>query len=131
MFEPLTKLAVRPSTGKTGVCCAYFCRPVCKEHLGSCSSCIINERAWSRLAAYEATGFSPEQVDDLACQLHQAKAALKNRESEITRLESAIARQAQQFKEAVNTVIQLQQLLRSPQGQRREEAEGEASCQPA
>lgn len=51
--------------------------------------------------------------------------------AEVTRLESAIARQAQQFKEAVNTVIQLQQLLRSPQGQRREEAEGEASCQPA
>ena len=48
---------------ENGICCTHFCGPECLEVGGNCAmNCKWEEAAWSRLAAYEDTGLTSQEV---------------------------------------------------------------------
>ena len=62
MMERLTKRSYE-TTHENGVCCTHFGSPECCEVCGNCAlNCKWEEAAWSRLAAYEDTRLTPEEV---------------------------------------------------------------------
>lgn len=51
---------------ENGVCCTHFLSPECHEVSGNCSAgCKWEEVAWSTLAAYEDSGFTPAEIKSL------------------------------------------------------------------
>ena len=57
----------KETTHENGVCCTHFGSMECFARNGDCSrGCTWEEVAWSRLAAYEDTGLTPEEINDLA-----------------------------------------------------------------
>lgn len=70
-MERLTKHS-KQTSHENGICCTHFCGPECLEVGGNCAmNCKWEEAAWSRLAAYEDTGLTPEdcaratEIDDI------------------------------------------------------------------
>ena len=62
-MERLTKHSKQTSR-ENGICCTHFRGPECLEVGGNCAmNCKWEEAAWSRLAAYEDTGLTPEEVE--------------------------------------------------------------------
>ena len=65
-MERLTKHS-KQTSHENGICCTHFCGPECLEVGGNCAmNCKWEEAAWSRLAAYEDTGLTPESVQETA-----------------------------------------------------------------
>jgi hypothetical protein len=65
-MERLTKHS-KQTSHENGICCTHFRGPECLEVGGNCAmNCKWEEAAWSRLAAYEDTGLTPEEINDLA-----------------------------------------------------------------
>ena len=59
-MDRLTKYS-KETTHENGVCCTHFGGMECFACNGDCSrGCTWEEAAWSRLAAYEDTGLSPQ-----------------------------------------------------------------------
>ena len=55
------------TTHENGICCTNFLSAECHSVEGDCSAgCKWEEAAWERLAAYEDTGLTPEEINDLA-----------------------------------------------------------------
>ena len=60
-MERLTKHS-KQTSHENGICCTHFCGPECIGVGGNCAmNCKWEEAAWSRLAAYEDTGLTPEE----------------------------------------------------------------------
>lgn len=73
-MERVTKYG--KTSHENGVCCTHFMSKECKEVSGNCAyGCKWEEEAWSKLAAYEDTGLTPEQI--LAMDEEYAKMAKK------------------------------------------------------
>ena len=65
-MDRLTKYS-KETTHKNGVCCTHFGGMECFACNGDCSrGCTWEEAAWSRLAAYEDTGLTPERCAEFA-----------------------------------------------------------------
>jgi hypothetical protein len=65
-MQRLTKHS-KQTSHENGICCTHFRGPECLEVGGNCAmNCKWEEAAWSRLAAYEDTGLTPEEINDLA-----------------------------------------------------------------
>jgi hypothetical protein len=65
-MQRLTKHS-KQTSHENGICCTHFRGPECLEVGGDCAmNCKWEEAAWSRLAAYEDTGLTPEEINDLA-----------------------------------------------------------------
>nr|DAL39866.1 MAG TPA_asm: hypothetical protein [Caudoviricetes sp.] len=63
-MERLTKYS-KETSHENGICCTHFFGPECLGVVGNCAmNCKWEEAAWSRLAAYEDTGLTPEEVND-------------------------------------------------------------------
>ena len=61
-MERLTEHS-KQTSHENGICCTHFCGPECLEVGGNCAmNCKWEEAAWSRLAAYEDTGLSPDEI---------------------------------------------------------------------
>ena len=61
-MERLTKHS-KQTSHENGICCTHFYGFECLRVGGNCAmNCKWEEAAWSRLAAYEDTGLSPEKV---------------------------------------------------------------------
>lgn len=72
-MDRLTKWS-KETTHKNGVCCTHFGGMECFARNGDCSrGCTWEEAAWSRLAAYEDTGYAPEEIAALKDELQGAK----------------------------------------------------------
>ena len=56
------------STNENKIGCTSFHSDICHERMGTCDGCPVNEAAWTRLAAYEDSGLTPEQVSVLGNQ---------------------------------------------------------------
>lgn len=64
-MERLTKRS-KETTHENGVCCTHFGGMECFARNGDCSrGCTWEEAAWSRLAAYEDTGLTPGDIEEL------------------------------------------------------------------
>lgn len=64
-MERLTKHN-KQTSHENGICCTHFCGPECLGVGGNCAmNCKWEEAAWSRLAAYEDTGLTPEEIKEL------------------------------------------------------------------
>ena len=64
-MERLTKHS-KQTSHENGICCTHFRGPECLEVGGNCAmNCKWEEAAWSRLAAYEDTDMTPEEVSTL------------------------------------------------------------------
>lgn len=64
-MERLTKHS-KQTSHENGICCTHFYGPECLEVGGNCAmNCKWEEAAWSRLAAYEDTELTPEEVSEL------------------------------------------------------------------
>lgn len=64
-MERLTAYS-KQTSHENGICCTHFCGPECLEVGGNCAmNCKWEEAAWSRLAAYEDTELTPEEVSAL------------------------------------------------------------------
>lgn len=64
-MDRLTKYS-EGTTHENGICCTRFFGPECLRVGGNCSmNCKWEEAAWSRLAAYEDTGLTPGDVEEL------------------------------------------------------------------
>lgn len=64
-MDRLTKYS-EGTTHENGICCTHFFGPECLRVGGNCSmNCKWEEAAWSRLAAYEDTGLTPGDVEEL------------------------------------------------------------------
>lgn len=62
-MERLTKHS-KQTSHENGICCTHFRGPECLRVGGNCAmNCKWEEAAWSRLAAYEDTGLTPEEID--------------------------------------------------------------------
>lgn len=62
-MERLTAYS-KQTTHENGICCTHFCGPECLKVGGNCAlNCKWEEAAWSRLAAYEDTELTPEEID--------------------------------------------------------------------
>lgn len=62
-MERLTKHS-KQTSHENGICCTHFYGPECLEVGGNCAmNCKWEEAAWSRLAAYEDTRLTPEEID--------------------------------------------------------------------
>lgn len=72
----------KETTHENGVCCTHFGGMECFARNGDCSrGCTWEEAAWSRLADYEDTGYTPEEIAKLQGGLIQRNAELlKTRE---------------------------------------------------
>lgn len=65
-MERLTNREPRVS-GLPGVCCTHFGGSVCQTVQGHCADgCSWEEAVWNRLAAYEDTGLTPEEITNLS-----------------------------------------------------------------
>jgi hypothetical protein len=65
-MERLTKHS-KQTSHENGICCTHFRGPECLEVGGNCAmNCKWEEAAWSRLAAYEDTGLTPERCAEFA-----------------------------------------------------------------
>ena len=65
-MERLTKHS-KQTSHENGICCTHFCGPECLGVGGNCAmNCKWEEAAWSRLAAYEDTGLTPERCAEFA-----------------------------------------------------------------
>ena len=61
-MERLTEHS-KQTSHENGICCTHFCAPECLEVGGNCAmNCKWEEAAWSRLAAYEDTGLTSQEV---------------------------------------------------------------------
>ena len=61
-MERLTEHS-KQTSHENGICCTHFCGPECLEVDGNCAmNCKWEEAAWSRLAAYEDTGLTSQEV---------------------------------------------------------------------
>lgn len=80
-MDRLTKYS-KETTHENGVCCTHFGGMECFARNGDCSrGCTWEEAAWSRLAAYEDTGYTPEEIAKLQGDLIMSNAELlKTRE---------------------------------------------------
>ena len=59
-----------------GVCCTHFEGSDCQAIQGRCADgCLWEEAAWDRLAAYEDTGLTPEEIMILCSMDRRAKMA--------------------------------------------------------
>lgn len=59
-MQRLTKHS-KQTSHENGICCTHFRGPECLEVGGNCAmNCKWEEAAWSRLAAYEDTGLTPQ-----------------------------------------------------------------------
>lgn len=75
-MDRLTKYS-KETTHENGVCCTHFGGMECFARNGDCSrGCTWEEAAWSRLAAYEDTGYTPEESAKLQGDLIQRNAEL-------------------------------------------------------
>ena len=73
-MERLTKHS-KQTSHENGICCTHFCSPECLEVGGNCAmNCKWEEAAWSRLAAYEDTRLTPEEVNDVMAKAKLASA---------------------------------------------------------
>ena len=64
-MERLTKHS-KQTSHENGICCTHFCGPECLGVGGNCAmNCKWEEATWSRLAAYEDTGLTPEEIKEL------------------------------------------------------------------
>lgn len=64
-MERLTKHS-KQTSHENGICCTHFRGPECLEVGGNCAmNCKWEEAAWSRLAAYEDTGWTPEEIEQV------------------------------------------------------------------
>lgn len=62
-MERLTEHS-KQTSHENGICCTHFRGPECLEVGGNCAmNCKWEEAAWSRLAAYEDTERTPEEVE--------------------------------------------------------------------
>ena len=74
-MERLTSREPRVS-GVPGVCCTHFEGSDCQAIQGRCADgCLWEEAAWDRLAAYEDTGLTPEEIMGLCRMDRRAKMA--------------------------------------------------------
>ena len=65
-MERLTKHS-KQTSHENGICRTHFRGPECLEVGGNCAmNCKWEEAAWSRLAAYEDTGLTPERCAEFA-----------------------------------------------------------------
>ena len=65
-MDRLTKYS-KETTHENGVCCTHFGGMECFACNGDCfRGCTWEEAAWSRLAAYEDTGLTPERCAEFA-----------------------------------------------------------------
>ena len=65
-MERLTNREPRVS-GLPGVCCTHFGGSDCQTVQGHCADgCSWEEAVWNRLAAYEDTGLTPEEITNLS-----------------------------------------------------------------
>lgn len=72
-MERLTVREARVS-GLPGVCCTHFTGPECQILGGCCAEgCPWEDAAWERLAAYEDTGLTPEEVTALQASNQELK----------------------------------------------------------
>ena len=84
-MERLTEHS-KQTSHENGICCTHFRGPECLEVGGNCAmNCKWEEAAWSRLAAYEDTRLTPEEID----MDHEAAEQLRHlcRNCDIDRLE--------------------------------------------
>lgn len=64
-MERLTKHS-KQTSHENGICCTHFFGPECRGVGGNCAmNCKWEEAAWNRLAAYEDTGLTPGDVEEL------------------------------------------------------------------
>ncbi len=62
-MERLTEHS-KQTSHENGICCTHFCGPECLGVGGNCAmNCKWEEAAWSRLAAYEDTRLTPEEIE--------------------------------------------------------------------
>ena len=62
-MERLTEHS-KQTSHENGICCTHFRGPECLRVGGNCAmNCKWEEAAWSRLAAYEDTRLTPEEID--------------------------------------------------------------------
>lgn len=65
-MERLTEHS-KQTSHENGICCTHFRGPECLRVGGNCAmNCKWEEAAWSRLAAYEDTGMTPERCAEFA-----------------------------------------------------------------
>lgn len=82
-MERLTKRS-SDTTHENGVCCTHFGGPDCCEVEGNCAmGCPWEEAAWERLAAYEDTGLSPEEIVKMGMAYEDSKRYSKRLEGRI------------------------------------------------
>lgn len=84
-MERLTEHS-KQTSHENGICCTHFRGPECLRVGGNCAmNCKWEEAAWSRLAAYEDTERTPEEID----MDHEAAEQLRHlcRNCDIDRLE--------------------------------------------
>lgn len=87
-MDRLTKYS-KETTHENGVCCTHLGGMECFACNGDCSrGCTWEEAAWSRLAAYEDTGLTPEEVERSKLEIEAGcvKAIAKTYEIDINRL---------------------------------------------
>ena len=85
------------TTHENGVCCTHFLGFECIGVGGNCAkNCKWEEAAWSRLAAYEDTGYTPEEIAKLQgglimsnAELLKAREELKEHYDSISQLDGA------------------------------------------
>lgn len=64
-MERLTKHS-KQTSHENGICCTHFRGPECLGVGGNCAmNCKWEEAAWSRLAAYEDTGLTPDEIKSM------------------------------------------------------------------
>ena len=83
MMERLTKRSSE-TTHENGVCCTHFNGLECFSVNGNCSmGCPWEEAAWERLADYEDTGLSPEEIVKMGMAYEDSKRYSKRLEGRI------------------------------------------------
>lgn len=85
-MERLTKHS-KQTSHENGICCTHFLGPECLGVGGNCAmNCKWEEAAWSRLAAYEDTGMTPQEVISMQGEWRAMIAALNSIGGGYTRL---------------------------------------------
>lgn len=85
-MERLTKHS-KQTSHENGICCTHFLGPECLGVGGNCTmNCKWEEAAWSRLAAYEDTGMTPQEVISMQGEWRAMIAALNSIGGGYTRL---------------------------------------------
>lgn len=90
-MDRVTKYS-KETTHENGVCCTHFGGMECFARNGDCSrGCTWEEAAWRRLAAYEDTGYTPEEIAKLQGDLIQRNAELLKTREELKEHYGSIA----------------------------------------